>query len=64
MALHYRSLLDFSQGKDKTARYLNERAENDALNSEKEIIRETGVFFKKIRDVEKQELIENPKEKP
>jgi predicted Zn-dependent protease len=58
MALHYRSLLDFSQGKDKTARYLNERAENDALNSEKEVIRETGVFFKKIRDVEKQEDID------
>jgi predicted Zn-dependent protease len=59
MALHYRALLDFSQGKGKTARYLNERAESSAQDKEKNIIRETGLFFKKIQDAEKQENIED-----
>ena len=57
MALHYRALLDFSQGKDKTAINLNERAQNNTQDNGKDIIRETGVLFKKIKNVEKQQGI-------
>lgn len=55
MALNYRALLDFSQGKDKTAGYLINRAENDAKDSDKNAIQETAEKFKIINEAEKQE---------
>lgn len=55
MALNYRALLDFSQGKDKTAGYLINRAENDAKDSDKNTIQETAEKFKIINEAEKQE---------
>ncbi|MGO2232966.1 peptidase M48 [Marinomonas sp. UCMA 3892] len=55
MALNYRALLDFSQGKDKTAGYLINRAENDAKDSDKNAIQETAAKFKIINEAEKQE---------
>ncbi|NLQ16317.1 M48 family metalloprotease [Marinomonas sp. M1K-6] len=58
MALHYRALLDFSQGKDKTAQYLIKRSENDAKDNEKDIIKSTSDYFKMIRSAEKREDLE------
>jgi hypothetical protein len=55
MALNYRALLDFSQGKDKTAEYLIKRAENDAKENEKNTIQQTSARFKIINEAEKQE---------
>ena len=55
MALNNRALLDFSQGKDKTAGYLINRAENDAKDSDKNAIQETAAKFKIINEAEKQE---------
>ena len=55
MALNYRALLDFSQGKDKTAEYLIKRAENDAKDNDKNAIQETAAKFKIINEAEKQE---------
>jgi predicted Zn-dependent protease len=61
MALNYRALLDFSQGKDKTAQYLIKRAENDAHENEKSIIKNTASFFKIIKEAEKQEDLDEEK---
>ncbi|SHF24448.1 Putative Zn-dependent protease, contains TPR repeats [Marinomonas polaris DSM 16579] len=58
MALNYRALLDFSQGKDKTAEYLIKRAENDAKDNDKNAIQETAAKFKIINEAEKQEDLE------
>ena len=58
MALNYRALLDFSQGKDKTAQYLITRAEKDATENEKSIIKNTIEEFKIINEAEKQEDLE------
>ncbi|MBJ7539505.1 M48 family metallopeptidase [Marinomonas transparens] len=55
MALNYRAQLDFSQGKDKAAQYLINRAEQNAVGNEKNIIKETENYFKKIKEAEKQE---------
>ncbi|MCB5161810.1 M48 family metallopeptidase [Marinomonas algarum] len=59
MALHYRALLDFSQGKDKTAGYLIKRAERDAVAHEKDIINSTKLYFDKINEAEKQEDLDD-----
>ncbi|MCS7487061.1 MULTISPECIES: M48 family metallopeptidase [Marinomonas] len=61
MALNYRALLDFSQGKDKTAQYLINRAEKDATEDEKSIIKNTIEEFKIINEAEKQEDLEEEK---
>jgi predicted Zn-dependent protease len=58
MALNYRALLDFSQGKDKTAQYLIKRAENDAHHNDKGFIQSTEEYFKIIKEAEKQEDLE------
>ncbi|RBP84576.1 peptidase M48 [Marinomonas rhizomae] len=58
MALNYRAQLDFSQGKDKTAEYLLKRAKNDAQSNEKDIIKHTADYFKRINEAEKQEDLE------
>ncbi|UTW01327.1 M48 family metalloprotease [Marinomonas rhizomae] len=58
MALNYRALLDFSQGKDKTAQYLIKRAENDAHHNDKNLIQSTENYFKRINEAEKQEDLE------
>ena len=57
MALYYRSLLDFSQGKGKEALYLIRRAENEAENNEKHIIRKSAERFKLIKETEKSQDI-------
>lgn len=61
MALNYRALLDFSQGKDKVAEYLIKRAENDAQNNDKDIIQHTAEYFKIINEAEIQEDLEEEK---
>jgi predicted Zn-dependent protease len=58
MALYYRSLLDFSQGKDKTAQYLIKKSENDAKENEKIKIKSTESFFIRIKEAEEKEDIE------
>ncbi|NVK75568.1 MAG: M48 family metalloprotease [Oceanospirillaceae bacterium] len=58
MALNYRALLDFSQGKDKTAQYLIIRAERDAKENEKNTIKDTANYFEMIKQAEKQEDLE------
>ena len=52
MALYYRSLLDFSQGKSKEAQLLIRRSEHEAFNTDKEIIRKASNRFKLIKEAE------------
>jgi beta-barrel assembly-enhancing protease len=61
MALNYRALLDFSQGKDKTAQYLINRAEKDSAENEKSTIQNTIETFKIINEAEKQEDLDDEK---
>ena len=57
MALYYRALLDFSQGKDKIARFLLSKAEKDASESDKNIINQTASRLKRIKEAEQLEGI-------
>ncbi|MEO9654657.1 M48 family metalloprotease [Marinomonas sp.] len=52
MALYYRSLLDFSQGKTKEAQFLIRRAKNEAFNNDKEVIIKSSERFKLIKEAE------------
>ena len=52
MALYYRSLLDFSQGKTKEAQFLIRRAQSEAYNNDKEAIIKTSERFKLIKEAE------------
>ena len=52
MALYYRSLLDFSQGKTKEAQFLIRRAQSEAYNNDKEVIIKTSERFKLIKEAE------------
>ncbi|ETI62098.1 M48 family metallopeptidase [Marinomonas profundimaris] len=61
MALNYRALLDFSQGKDKTAQYLIKRAESEAADNDKAAIKNTASWFKVIKEAEKQEDLDEEK---
>ena len=61
MALNYRALLDFSQGKDRTAQYLINRAKKDSQENEKSIINNTAEQFKIIKEAERQENLEEEK---
>ncbi|PYF84704.1 putative Zn-dependent protease [Marinomonas alcarazii] len=55
MALHYKALLDFSQGKEKAALFLIKRAKNDASENEKNTILKTEALFERVIEAEKQE---------
>ncbi|MGO3738768.1 MAG: M48 family metallopeptidase [Marinomonas foliarum] len=60
MALHYKALLDFSQGKEKAALFLIKRAKRDTSGNDKNIILKTEAFFERVIEAEKQEdLIED-----
>ncbi|MCV2402921.1 M48 family metalloprotease [Marinomonas sp. C2222] len=58
MTLAYQALLDFSQGKSKTARFLLTRAEDNATDKEKSFIDEIKLSFESIQNAEKHEDIE------
>lgn len=55
MALSYKALLDFNQGKGKTAQYLIKRAFKDAEEKDKEKIKTIMNLFDIIEQAEKQE---------
>ncbi|MEP3351016.1 MAG: M48 family metalloprotease [Marinomonas sp.] len=57
MALNYRAMLDFSQGKDKTAQLLIKRAQTDAKKSDKDKIKRTELFFNLVKEAEEKEDI-------
>ena len=57
MALNYRAMLDFSQGKDKTAQLLIKRAQVDAKEKDKDKIKRTELFFDRIKEAEEKEDI-------
>ncbi|MGB0783163.1 MAG: hypothetical protein ACPGRG_08345 [Marinomonas sp.] len=61
MALYYRAMLDFSQGKSKSAQYLIQRAKRDAADSEKNTIIHAEEEFKLITEAEKKEDLEEDK---
>lgn len=61
MALYYRAMLDFSQGKSKSAQYLIQRAKRDAASSEKNTIIYAEEEFKLITEAEKKEDLEEDK---
>lgn len=58
MTLAYQALLNFSQGKSKTAQFLLKRAEANATEKEKSFINEIKLSFETIQNAEKHEDIE------
>lgn len=55
MALHYKALLDFNQGKEKAALFLINRAKKEASKNDMNIILKTEDFFNIVIEAEKQE---------
>ncbi|REG85831.1 M48 family metallopeptidase [Marinomonas pollencensis] len=57
MALNYKALYEFSQGKDKQAENLISRAYRDISLQDKEIVKKTEEYFERIKEVEKRQDI-------
>ncbi|MGO3346510.1 MAG: M48 family metalloprotease [Marinomonas sp.] len=54
LALNYKAKLEFSQGKEKQAKRLLRRAEEDTFNQDQRLIKETRYYFDTITEVQRE----------